>query len=140
MQIIAGGLTSEWFVLESTLLTLGIGIASLLFVNERTTKNARRMFYSSLLYLPIFMSGLLVHRLPSKQHKNNNALAEIGQDRKELIMYNEIQRDEIQQRKTNVRRAPVAYASIAPFPFLPAPLYVSPDSWTDELRSFFFFL
>ncbi|XP_078177129.1 cytochrome c oxidase 10 [Carex rostrata] len=122
------GLTSEWFVLESTLLTLGIGIASLLFVNERTTKNARRMFYSSLLYLPIFMSGLLLHRLPSKQHKNNNALAEIGQDRKELIMYNEIQREEIQQRKMNVRRAPVAYASIAPFPFLPAPLYFPPDS------------
>jgi hypothetical protein len=92
LKIIAGGLTSEWFALESTLLTLGISIAALLFVNERTTKNARRMFYSSLLCLPVFMSGLLLHSIPSDQHEDNNSFAEIGQDKKQRIMYHEIQR------------------------------------------------
>jgi heme o synthase len=115
-------------VLESTLLTLGISIAALLFVNERTTKNARRMFHSSLLYLPVFMSGLLLHRLPSDLHENSNVLAEIERNKKERIMYHEIQREEAQQRKRNATRPPVAYASVAPFPFLPAPVYVPADS------------
>lgn len=124
------GLTSKWFTLESSLLTLCMSIGAVMFVRERTAKSARRMFHGSLLYLPVFMAGVLLHRLPNdKQETMSNTQGLLISDPREY-------KDESsshQKRQTRKAsgfhaRAPVAYASIAPFPFLPAPLYVSPDS------------
>ena len=70
---LVGGLTSEWFGLEASLLTLGLTIGALSFVLEPSPKTARRMFYGSLLYLPAFMAGLLLHRLPIEQKAHNLA-------------------------------------------------------------------
>ena len=67
----AGGLSSEWFGLEASLLTMGLTIGALSFVLEPSPKTARRMFYGSLLYLPAFMAGLLLHRLPNEQKVHN---------------------------------------------------------------------
>ncbi|XP_020085408.1 protoheme IX farnesyltransferase, mitochondrial [Ananas comosus] len=126
------GLTSEWFALESSLLTLCISIAALLFVRERTAKNARRMFHASLLYLPVFMSGLLLHRLPNLQHEDTiTEQARID----EVLNEGELLHEDEHARSSNSRnrisraqsRPPVAYASVAPFPFLPAPLYIPHD-------------
>ncbi|XP_073002318.1 protoheme IX farnesyltransferase, mitochondrial [Typha latifolia] len=128
------GLTSKWFMLESSLLTFCMSIAAVSFVRERTAKNARRMFHASLLYLPVFMFGLLLHRLPNEQlehittqpNKMNGVL-----DDSELYE-DEHPRSSDQGNKKSPAcvqtRPPVAYASVAPFPFLPVPLYVSPDS------------
>lgn len=123
------GLTSEWFSLEASLLTLGLTIGALSFVLEPTPKTARRMFYGSLLYLPAFMAGLLLHRLPNEQKEHNvTQTSEITG-----ILYGAEQQDEERARqKCEDRkpsrihsRPPVAYASVAPFPFLPVPIYVS---------------
>ncbi|XP_074557675.1 protoheme IX farnesyltransferase, mitochondrial [Curcuma longa] len=122
------GLTSKWFALESTLVTMSISIGALLFVRDRSSKNARRMFHGSLIYLPVFMSGLLLHRLPNEQNemtmaeptRNDQALTEIVDS--EGSSYKKKGKDRTQTRP------PIAYASVAPFPFLPAPMYFPSDS------------
>nr|ACF79876.1 unknown [Zea mays] len=123
------GLTSEWFSFEASLLTLGLTIGSLSFVLEPSPKTARRMFYGSLLYLPAFMAGLLLHRLPNEQKAHNLA------EKSELdgVLYGaDLQDKERATQKRQDRnpssmqsRPPVAYASVAPFPFLPVPIYDS---------------
>ena len=126
---LVGGLTSELFSLEASLLTLGLTIGALSFVLEPSPKTARRMFYGSLLYLPAFMAGLLLHRLPIEQKAHNLA------EKSELdgVLYGadlqdkERARQKRQDRKPSrvQSRPPVAYASVAPFPFLPVPIYES---------------
>ncbi|XP_020588379.1 protoheme IX farnesyltransferase, mitochondrial-like [Phalaenopsis equestris] len=118
------GITSKWFAVESSFMTLLIGTAALLFLRERTTNTARRMFYASLLYLPLFMSGLLVHRVPKTEVES----VLVGSSPAEELSINE--NEEFENENRNIRpaylqtaRPPVAYASAAPFPFLPAPTY-----------------
>lgn len=129
-----GGITSGWFCLESTLLTLAISAAALSFYRDRTTKNARRMFHASLLYLPVFMSGMLFHRLSDNQlgleETNPSMLTRLPSSE---TWAQDIENDKPQnkpRKESSVGvqpRPPVAYASVAPFPFLPAPLYATPD-------------
>ncbi|XP_077244924.1 cytochrome c oxidase 10 [Tasmannia lanceolata] len=128
------GVTSEWFCIESTVLTLSMSAAALSFYHDRTTKSARRMFHASLLYLPVFMAGFLLHRLPNTQQ-------EFMMNDPDKLAGHQISGTELQgsenssyqnkQRKNpsgTQARPPVAYASIAPFPFLPAPVYISSNS------------
>ncbi|XP_047967020.1 protoheme IX farnesyltransferase, mitochondrial-like [Salvia hispanica] len=121
------GIASGWFCVESTLLALAISSTAGLFLVNRTTKNARRMFHASLLYLPVFMGGLLVHRRYDRELslavENSNQLAESTLSSSldgELTESSSPRKN----RRPAPSRAPVAYASVAPFPFLPAP-YVS---------------
>lgn len=107
------GVTSKWFALESSVITLFMGAAALLFVRNRTAKTARRMFHASLLYLPVFMSGMLLHRLPK-----NKVVQAIPAEAEEC---------EHESRRILPIRPPVAYASAAPFPFLPVPIYASTE-------------
>ncbi|PPR81575.1 hypothetical protein GOBAR_AA39137 [Gossypium barbadense] len=123
------GVASGWFCVESSVITLAISAAAFSFYRDRTTQKARRMFYASLLYLPVFLSGLLFHRLSD----NPQCLAENPNSIVELPSFPEaVTESEEDDQKKKVRyvtagpqgRAPVAYASIAPFPFLPVPSYV----------------
>ncbi|KAK6140584.1 hypothetical protein DH2020_025667 [Rehmannia glutinosa] len=127
------GITSGWFCAESTLLALAISSTAASFFLNRTTKNARRMFHASLLYLPVFMGGLLVHRLSSDSEQsltaensdpfiNLSSSSESGVDLTEHAIPRENRRPALIGAQT---RPPVAYASVAPFPFLPAPSYIS---------------
>ncbi|XP_042473110.1 protoheme IX farnesyltransferase, mitochondrial-like [Zingiber officinale] len=125
------GLTSKWFALESTLVTMGISIGALLFVRDRSSKNARRMFHGSLIYLPVFMSALLLHRLPNEQ--NEMTMAEPTRNDEVLteteIVASEGSSSSYKKRKGRSQTGPpIAYASVAPFPFLPAPMYFPSDS------------
>eukprot|EP00262_Sarcandra_glabra_P005824 TRINITY_DN17697_c0_g2_i1.p1 TRINITY_DN17697_c0_g2~~TRINITY_DN17697_c0_g2_i1.p1 ORF type:complete len:457 (-),score=77.96 TRINITY_DN17697_c0_g2_i1:115-1485(-) len=127
------GISSGWICLESAILTLSMSAAALSFYHDRTTKNARRMFHASLLYLPVFMSGLLLHRLPNNQQQlkaaNSDRLVELPFS-DASVQQSENRNHQIRERKKDGGehpRPPVSYASIAPFPFLPAPLYVTPD-------------
>ncbi|KAL7120841.1 hypothetical protein ACP275_02G146900 [Erythranthe tilingii] len=116
------GITSGWFCAESTLLALAITSTAASFFLNRTTKNARRMFHASLLYLPVFMGGLLVHRVYDNQHSatvDNNSDKFIS-----LSSSSEIEQATL-KKKRRPAQPPVAYASVAPFPFLPAPSYIS---------------
>ncbi|KAL6218264.1 PREDICTED: protoheme IX farnesyltransferase, mitochondrial [Fragaria vesca subsp. vesca] len=115
------GVTSGWFCIESTILTLAISATAFSFYRDRTTHKARRMFHASLLYLPVFMSGILFHRISD----NQQCLAEeSSQSIAELSMSSQ-DGNAIQKHKLKKHRPPVSYASVAPFPFLPVPSYVS---------------
>ncbi|KAL5980589.1 hypothetical protein ACLOJK_028497 [Asimina triloba] len=105
------------------------------FVRDRTSKNARQMFHASLLYLPVFMAGLLLHRHPNNEQNlavgDSDGFLELPfspeievQEREKRSHQNKLKKSRVEMQS---RRPPVAYASVAPFPFLPAPLYVSPD-------------
>lgn len=126
------GLTSEWFSFEASLLTMGLTVGALSFVMDPTPKSARRMFRGSLLYLPPLMAGLILHRLPNEQNKDNiHQASEIDG----VIYGAELQDEERARQKREDRkhyraqsRPPVAYASVAPFPFLPVPVYVAPQA------------
>nr|WHA31266.1 COX10 [Chenopodium album] len=121
------GLTSGWFCLESSLFTLAIGGTAMSFYLNRTTKNARRMFLASLLYLPVFMSGLMFHRLYNNWQSSlvdDSATETLPSSR--FMSESESVDNEKQLKNTasgKQVRPPVAYASVAPFPFLPAPSY-----------------
>ncbi|KAG8391423.1 hypothetical protein BUALT_Bualt01G0186300 [Buddleja alternifolia] len=122
------GITSGWFCAESTFLALAISSTAASFYLNRTTKNARRMFHASLLYLPVFMGGLLLHRLSDNEQSMTlqntdqfNDLSSSSETGVDLIDHSTPQ----ENRRPTRARPPVAYASVAPFPFLPAPSYVS---------------
>ncbi|GFQ07707.1 protoheme ix farnesyltransferase mitochondrial [Phtheirospermum japonicum] len=122
------GITSGWFCAESTILALAISSTATSFLLNRTTKNARRMFHASLLYLPVFMGGLLVHRLSSDAEQslpleNSDPLFDISSSSESGIVLTE--EAAIPRKNTKQPRPPLAYASVAPFPFLPAPSYIS---------------
>ncbi|GMY22898.1 protoheme IX farnesyltransferase, mitochondrial-like [Fagus crenata] len=126
------GVTSGWFCLESSLLTLAITAAAFSFYRDRTAQKARRMFHASLLYLPVFMAGLLFHRLPDNQQcikeDYSGRIVELSSSSETLVEESE-NVDGIEMMRSTVRkqaRPPVAYASVAPFPFLPAPSYAVP--------------
>ncbi|XP_038682917.1 protoheme IX farnesyltransferase, mitochondrial-like [Tripterygium wilfordii] len=123
------GLTSGWFSLESSAITLAIAASAFSFYRHRTTPNARRMFHASLLYLPVFMSGLLFHRISDNQQY-------LTEDSSDTIFELSSSDPTVREDDGNVgwkntrhsgvgtqARPPVAYASIAPFPFLPVPSY-----------------
>ncbi|XP_022722844.1 protoheme IX farnesyltransferase, mitochondrial-like isoform X1 [Durio zibethinus] len=125
------GVATGWFCVESTLITLAISAAALSFYRDRTTQKARRMFYASLLYLPVFMSGLLFHRLSDNQRclaDNPDRIVELSSTSQDLTESGEdYQKKKVRHLTAGPQaRSPVAYASIAPFPFLPVPSYVDP--------------
>ncbi|THG01490.1 hypothetical protein TEA_022281 [Camellia sinensis var. sinensis] len=106
---------------------------ALSFYLNRTTKNARRMFHASLLYLPVFMSGMLLHRLPDNQQllgeENSEGITIQLSSSETLVQEIEIANCEKKAKHSGVcaqAQPPVAYASVAPFPFLPAPTYAMP--------------
>ncbi|KAJ9563264.1 hypothetical protein OSB04_008424 [Centaurea solstitialis] len=121
-----GGITSGWFCLESTLLALAISGTAVSFLQNRTKASARRMFHASLLYLPVFMSGLMFHRiydddrqkLETENTKDNMVVS------RTTTAYEQDSRNPDRAKHAH-SRPPVAYASVAPFPFLPAPIYSS---------------
>uniref|UniRef100_A0A5B6YKZ9 Heme O synthase n=1 Tax=Davidia involucrata TaxID=16924 RepID=A0A5B6YKZ9_DAVIN len=126
------GITSGWFCLESTLLALAISATALSFYLDRTTTNARRMFHASLLYLPVFMSGLLFHRISDNQQclseENSERTIELSSSMETQVQTENVnRRNKVKHSAVGAPgRPPLAYASVAPFPFLPAPSYASP--------------
>ncbi|XAR54246.1 hypothetical protein NMG60_11029291 [Bertholletia excelsa] len=119
-------IASGWFCLESTLLALAISGTAFSFYKNRTRESARRMFHASLLYLPVFMSGLLFHRLPENQQflgeENSESMSENLYSPETLAQEIEVVNHRSRLKHTRARPL-VAYASVAPFPFLPPPPY-----------------
>lgn len=117
--------------MESSVLTLAISATAFSFYRDRTMQKARRMFYASLLYLPVFMSGILFHRLSDdQQHLVVNdsdrfpeLLSHSGTALDDNGNHSELKNRTRQINGRSLGHPPVAYASYAPFPFLPAPSY-----------------
>nr|QKZ93260.1 putative aromatic prenyltransferase [Cannabis sativa] len=117
------GVTSKWFCLESTLLTLAITATAFSFYRDRTIPKARKMFYASLLYLPVFMSGILFHRLTTDNDQHCATDSKLDTTTELAASFQENRNVDRRKNRGTQGRPPVAYASIAPFPFLPAPSY-----------------
>lgn len=121
------GITSGWFCLESSLLAFAISSTAVSFFLNRNTKNARRMFHASLLYLPVFMGGLLVHRLSDSEQSatldNSDRILDLSSSDAGLTEQSSSQKKRRAALVGAQSRPPVAYASVAPFPFLPVPIY-----------------
>ncbi|KAF4388750.1 hypothetical protein G4B88_019027 [Cannabis sativa] len=117
------GVTSKWFCLESTLLTLAITATAFSFYRDRTIPKARKMFYASLLYLPVFMSGILFHRLTTDNDQHCTTDSKLDTTTKLAASFQENRNVDRRKNRGTQGRPPVAYASVAPFPFLPAPSY-----------------
>ncbi|KAL5719127.1 heme o synthase [Ranunculus cassubicifolius] len=118
------GLTSGWFCLESGLLTLWMIATAFSFYRDRTAKGARKMFHGSLVYLPIFMSGLMVHRITATDE------AHLEETKPSKLFSESPKHESTKKKKPSIgiyARPPVAYASVAPFPFLPVPVYADSD-------------
>ncbi|XP_010023752.2 protoheme IX farnesyltransferase, mitochondrial [Eucalyptus grandis] len=122
------GLATGWFCLESTVLTLAISATAFSFYRDRTMQKARRMFHASLLYLPVFMSGLIFHRLLDS-HQDLSRSHSLKYNELSSSLETPLEENGSSKRKKGFRtqaQPPVAYASYAPFPFLPAPSYAGP--------------
>ncbi|XP_071706522.1 protoheme IX farnesyltransferase, mitochondrial-like [Rutidosis leptorrhynchoides] len=121
------GITTGWFCLESTLLALAISGTAVSFLQNRTKGTARRMFHASLLYLPVFMSGLMFHRVYNNDEHQSLAAESTNKNMatSHTITAHEHDSKNTDKKKHNHSRPPVAYASVAPFPFLPVPIYAS---------------
>lgn len=57
--------TSPWFAGEAAVLAAAMGAGALSFRASPTAAGARKLFKGSLLYLPLLLAGLAVHRLPN---------------------------------------------------------------------------
>ena len=110
-------MTSEWFGLETALLSAGMGTSAALFYFKPSNDRARKLFRASLLYLPFVMVGMLSHRHPNVAESDlDEGLTMNG----EMITSN-IQAHKVLLDSQQISRPPVAYFSVAPFPFLPLP-------------------
>ncbi|KAM7256433.1 hypothetical protein ACFE04_012174 [Oxalis oulophora] len=123
------GLTSGWFCLESTLFTLAFTATAFSFYRDPTIPKSKKMFHASLLYLPVFMFGLLLHRVTNDQQLLEENSERIHERASSLELLEEETENVSTKKKKKARdfsrQPPVAYASIAPFPFLPAPFVPS---------------
>ncbi|MCO5552665.1 hypothetical protein L7F22_006181 [Adiantum nelumboides] len=114
------GLTTEWFGVETALLSAVMGVMAASFYRNPSNEGAKKLFRASLLYLPIFLTAMLVHRLPNKDTNEvfNESYVTDVLDADHAL-------EESMEKKPSQRKEfpqpPVASFSVAPFPFLPVP-------------------
>ena len=89
---------------------------------------ASKMFHASLLYLPVFMSGIMFHRIVDNQQSLSEENLESSVELSLSSQDGNVNRKRRLRNSTDGTqvRPPVSYASIAPFPFLPVPSYADP--------------
>eukprot|EP00250_Pteridium_aquilinum_P003430 c13735_g1_i1 orf=299-1735(-) len=117
------GLTTEWFGVETALLSAGMGTTAALFYCKPSTDTARKLFRVSLLYLPLLLTAMIIHRRPN-EHADEAFQENLTRD----VLGTGHVIDEMEEKMLNrrkVSRPPVAVFSVAPFPFLPVPDYSS---------------
>ncbi|CAM6127203.1 unnamed protein product [Calypogeia fissa] len=127
------GTTSGYFGVENLVLTAGIGATAALFYLRPSPESARKLFRTSLLYLPILMTAMVIHRIPNPNVKSEQFATNDARETRELhnsplrLPSRPTPDDLEQKRTTQYRRArdlpppPISLLSAAPFPFLPAP-------------------
>eukprot|EP00245_Coleochaete_scutata_P011483 TRINITY_DN4273_c0_g2_i1.p1 TRINITY_DN4273_c0_g2~~TRINITY_DN4273_c0_g2_i1.p1 ORF type:complete len:369 (-),score=47.49 TRINITY_DN4273_c0_g2_i1:199-1158(-) len=138
------GITTSPFAVENAVLTAVMGAACIKFYRQPSIEAARAMFRGSLLYLPLLMTAMLIHRKPNanthphlteleervvvpRPRHNVNAHSVEG-DVEKVNDWREIEGVKINVLAKSERGPnplpPVAFFSAAPFPFLPVPEYV----------------
>ena len=122
------GLTSQPFAYEAAACSVGMGVTAAAFSRHPSKLLARRMFKSSLIFLPLFMLGILAHRKIDHQgfdwrlltHKASGGL---------YPWPLALQRD--QQQRDCIREFSLRSVQVAPFPFSPVPFIEDTDEEWD---------
>eukprot|EP00897_Mesotaenium_endlicherianum_P008378 jgi/Mesen1/7569/ME000392S06829 len=127
------GVTSAWFAAENLVLTGGMALAAASFYRQPSAETARKMFRGSLVFLPLLMASMLVHRSPNRAHDTADLAAPaVGEAsvsdeeyEKDLLAIRawSSEQQHRQESQLSAARPPVAFISAAPFPFLPPPSY-----------------
>lgn len=79
-------IASPWFAGEAAVLAAAMGAGALSFRAQPSAAGARKLFKGSLLYLPLLLAGLAVHRQPNRhtlswqdlQHSMQESAAEVA--------------------------------------------------------------
>ena len=64
------GLTTYWFIATSSIINSVMGYYAVLFWKESNEKNAKDLFFSSLIHLPVILGLLIIHKKESDDHGN----------------------------------------------------------------------
>ncbi|GAQ88088.1 Heme A farnesyltransferase [Klebsormidium nitens] len=139
------GVTSSYFTSENVLLTGWLGLSAAAFYRTPSPETARKLFRHSLLYLPLLMGAMFLHRIPNKNAQSHDAKQNLDvplsleassssredsheASRKkhcESFVLDEGRWGRSRQQYDVVGRPPIAFLSAAPFPFLPVPDFAS---------------
>lgn len=115
-----GGLTTEWFAVETALLSAGMGTVAAMFYHKPGSDRARKLFRASLVYLPLLLAGMLIHRRPN-EHPNKASLENLANEDLTTGHIFEVIQEEKMPSRRKPSQPPAASFSVAPFPFLPVP-------------------
>jgi hypothetical protein len=58
-------LTTDWFLLDSSILNLFMGYSGWRFYREANQKTAKNLFFFSIVYLPLLMTLFMLHKVQS---------------------------------------------------------------------------
>eukprot|EP01116_Phalansterium_solitarium_P000817 TRINITY_DN10675_c0_g1_i1.p1 TRINITY_DN10675_c0_g1~~TRINITY_DN10675_c0_g1_i1.p1 ORF type:complete len:497 (-),score=119.98 TRINITY_DN10675_c0_g1_i1:194-1684(-) len=75
----AAGLTDWWFALDSAVVGTHMLYSAFRFYRDNTNANARRLFFSSLWYLPLFMLLMMFHKINAPSEESAVAPAALEQ-------------------------------------------------------------
>lgn len=129
------GVTTPYFAYTSAFITAGMMLTAAKFYSSPTNNNARLLFRTSLLHLPIFMAAFLAFRIPT------NTILESGQDRLHLLMKNarqlgiNIGTSSSDEREEEGREEEDRVGSVPPMPFFLSPMNTLPHPTTTSNSS-----
>ncbi|KAH7290699.1 hypothetical protein KP509_30G060000 [Ceratopteris richardii] len=134
------GLTTEWFGVETAVLSAAMGATAVLFYQKSSNEGARKLFRASLLYLPVLLTAMLFHRHPNENVDRSKVESHVRNLSNMSFLEDDMEKDfsdtdmleervkAVQMKQTS--RPPAAFFSVAPFPFLPVPDFSSSKGYS----------
>mmetsp|Transcript_13529 Transcript_13529/g.49223 ORF Transcript_13529/g.49223 Transcript_13529/m.49223 type:complete len:485 (+) Transcript_13529:94-1548(+) len=125
------GLTSELFGYEAAILGGGMSLVSLAFLrNCGSEKAARTLFRASLIYLPVLMVAMAIHRCPQTPYAAGSELVQAkamaalpsAMTKREQTLRGRSLHDSTGIDRDIPYSAAMPYVLAAPFPFMPLPI------------------
>lgn len=107
------GVTTNAFAYESAFITGAMTVTAAAFYSSPTNAAARTLFRASLLHLPLFMTALLIHRVPHSQENAAQWKVSLANPSRMFAASPVLSSPE----KSHALRT----VCVAPFPFLPVP-------------------
>ncbi|CAK0743725.1 hypothetical protein CVIRNUC_001492 [Coccomyxa viridis] len=113
------GVTTPLFGFEAAVLSGVLAMTSATFLQNPGPTAAKRLFRASLLFLPLFMLGMGVHRIPQTQEQRAVQQAMM---QARLKLPARARNDPTERLSSSSHGAFLGALAAAPFPFLPLPL------------------
>lgn len=116
-------MTSPWFAYESFLLTLFYALSASAFYQKPSRQLSRSLFRGSILYLPLWLFAMLLHRQPNQEHVTWSQL-------KDCLSMRPVypKRSTLGPETASQKQSPL----FAPFPFAPLPMAEPPSAFLWE--------